>query len=272
MRQIRALRDCSFFDGASNMAIDCAILEAVAKGDQPPTLRLYGWAPFCLSLGYGQRIGDVDHDALAERRWDLLRRPTGGKAILHGDELTYSLCLALDHPLAGGDVPESYRRISVGLLRALQCLGLCVQAHPQSKRPRHADLGPVCFELPSHYEVSVGGRKLIGSAQLRRKGAVLQHGTLPLFGDVARICDALRFDSAEERAERKAKVRERAVTLEQAARKTVSWSVAAGAIEAGFARAFGLELAREALSPAETARADELRSERFGNPAWTNKR
>lgn len=272
MRQIRALRDCRFSDGASNMALDCAILEAVAAGDQPPTLRLYGWAPFCLSLGYGQRIGDFDHDALEKRGWDLLRRPTGGKAILHGDELTYSLSLPPNHPLADVDVVESYRRISAGLLRALESLGLSAVAQHQGEDARPAEAGPVCFEMPSHYEISFGGRKLIGSAQLRRKGALLQHGTLPLFGDVARICDTLRFDSAKERAERKAKVRERAVTLAQAAGKTVNWSTAAEAIEAGFASAFGLELARDALSPAETARADELRRERFGNPAWTNKR
>ena len=272
MRQMRALRDYNFCDGASNMAIDCAILEAVATGDQPPTLRLYGWAPFCLSLGYGQRLRDVDLDALAERGWELVRRPTGGKAILHGDELTYSLCLPLDHPMAGGDVVESYRRISAGLLRALECLGLCVQAHPQSERLRHADLGPVCFELPSHYEVSFGGRKLIGSAQLRRRGGLLQHGTLPLCGDVARICDALRFDSDATLAEQKAKVRARATTLAEAAGKTLSWSAAASAIEAGFARALDLELVSACLSAAESQRAAALVRDRFANPAWTQKR
>jgi len=272
MRQMRALRDCDFRDGASNMAVDCAILEAVAAGDQPPTLRLYGWAPFCLSLGYGQRMRDVDLDALAERGWQLVRRPTGGKAILHGDELTYSLCLPLDHPLAGGDVVESYRRISAGLLRALECLGLCVQAYPQSERPRHANLGPVCFELPSHYEVSFGGRKLIGSAQLRRKGGLLQHGTLPLCGDVARICDALRFDSDETRARQQVKVRDRALTLAQAAGEALSWSAAADAIEAGFVLAFNLELISGCLSTAESQRAAALAQNRFANPDWTHKR
>lgn len=272
MRQMRALRDCDFRDGASNMAIDCAILEAVAVGEQAPTLRLYGWAPFCLSLGYGQRMRDVDLEALADRGWELLRRPTGGKAILHGDELTYSLCLPLDHPLAGGDVAESYRRISAGLLRALACLGLGAQAQPQGERPRHGDLGPVCFELPSHYEISIGGRKLIGSAQLRRRGGLLQHGTLPLFGDVARICDALRYDGDGTPAEQKARVRARATTLAQAAGKTVNWSAAAAAIEAGFARAFDMELISGSLSASESKRAAALAQDRFANPAWTNKR
>ena len=272
MRQIRALRDCDFRDGASNMGVDCAILEAVACGDQPPTLRLYGWAPFCLSLGYGQRSRDVDHEALGERGWDLLRRPTGGKAILHGDELTYSLSLPLDHPLAGGDVVESYRRISAGLLLALESLGLRAAARHQGERARLAESGPVCFEIPSHYEISFDGRKLIGSAQLRRKGGVLQHGTLPLHGDVARICDALRFESEVERKERKADLRERALTLAQAAGRTVTWSAAAAAIEAGFARAFDLEPVSGCLSPSESRRAAELRCERFANPAWINKR
>lgn len=272
MRQMRALRDSDFRDGASNMAVDCAILEAVACGGQPPTLRLYGWAPFCLSLGYGQRIHDVDQDALAACAWDLLRRPTGGKAILHGDELTYSLCLPLDHPMAQGGVLESYRRISAGLLRALESLGLDAVAQHQGESGRQADLGPVCFEMPSHYEISVGGRKLIGSAQLRRRGAVLQHGTLPLVGDVSRICDALRFESEAARAEQKAKVRARAVTLAQALGESLSWATAAAAFEQGFAAAFDLELAPARLSSAEVARADELIHERFGNPAWTNKR
>lgn len=254
------------------MAIDCAILEAVAKGDQPPSLRLYGWAPFCLSLGYGQRARAADVVALAARGWDLVRRPTGGKAILHGDELTYSLCLPLDHPLAGGDVVESYRRISAGLQRALKGLGLAVTAERQHKSVRPGDSGPVCFEIPSHYEISAGGRKLIGSAQLRRKGGLLQHGSLPLKGDLARICDVLRFDTDEAREAQKASVRERAVTLADLGAESVSWPEAGSAIEAGFASAFDLELIAAPLSPAETRRAAELVAERFGNEAWTLKR
>lgn len=269
---MRSLQDCSFRDGASNMAVDCAIMAAVAIGDQPPTLRLYGWDPFCLSLGYGQRTRDVDFDALESRGWDLVRRPSGGQAILHGDELTYSFSLPLDHPLAGGDIVESYRRISAGLLRALEILGLDADAPHQGERVQGADPGPVCFEMPSHYEVSVGGRKLIGSAQLRRRGALLQHGTLPLFGDLARICDVLRFESEAQRTLRKRKVVERALTVAEAAGKPLSWSAAASALEQGFASAFDLELKPGQLSPAETKEVEHLLAEQFGNRAWTHKR
>ena len=272
MRQIRILRETDFRDGASNMAIDCAILEAVAQGAQPPTLRLYGWAPFCLSLGYGQRARDADEAALAMRGWGLVRRPTGGKAILHGDELTYSLSLPLEHPLAGGDIVESYRRLSVGFLVALERLGVAAAAERQAVRAPGAEAGPVCFEMPSHYEISAGGRKLIGSAQLRRRGGLLQHGTLPLAGDLARICDVLKYADRETRMMQKSRVRDRAVTLAQVLGKTPSWSEVEAAIVDGFARAFALDLAPGALSAAEAARAEELIGERFGNPDWTYKR
>ncbi len=272
MRQIRALRDCEFHDGGSNMAIDCAIFDAVAIGQQPPTLRLYGWQPYCLSLGYGQRASDVDFAALDKKGWDLVRRPTGGKAILHGDELTYSLCLPQDHPLAGGDVVESYRRISAGFLRALAVLGLDAESERQSASHRAAATGPVCFEMPSHYEISVAGRKLIGSAQMRRKGGLLQHGSIPLRGDLARICDVLSFASDEARARQKASLRQRAATLAEVARATLTWSDLASAIEQGFSLAFDLDLASGQLTAAESVRAQALKNERFGNPAWTRKR
>ena len=193
MRQTRLIRESHFKCGAHNMAVDSAIAGAVGAGRQPATLRLYGWRPFCLSLGYGQRAREADTAALRQRGWGLVRRPTGGKAILHGDELTYSLCLPQDHPLASGDIVESYRRLSAGLLRALDLLGLSARANPAREHARSEPDGPVCFLQPSHYEILVDGRKLIGSAQLRRKGVMLQHGTLPLCGDVARICDVLSF-------------------------------------------------------------------------------
>ncbi len=272
MRQIRALQDCDFRDGANNMAIDCAIFEAVASGLQPPTLRLYGWRPFCLSLGYGQRTRDADLDALADRGWDLVRRPTGGKAILHGDELTYSLCLPQHHPLACGDIIESYRRISLGFLDALQELGLDAESERQKASLRPAAVGPVCFEIPSHYEISVSGRKLIGSAQMRRNGGLLQHGSIPLRGDLARVCDVLSFASEEARARQKIRLRERAATLSELVGETLTWSELANAIQRRFSLAFDLELTSGQLSAAETERAGALKQDRFSNPAWTRKR
>jgi len=211
-------------------------------------------------------------EGLDRRGWGLVRRPTGGKAILHGDELTYSLSLPMDHPMAGGDVVESYRSISAGLLEALSILDVAAAAERQSSSAGRAQAGPVCFEMPSHYEVSVNGRKLIGSAQYRRKGGLLQHGTLPLAGDLTRICEVLQFESDELRREQMASLRGRALTLAQVTGETRAWSAVAAAMEQGFARAMDCEPESGELSQAELLRADELLRERFGNRAWTFKR
>lgn len=270
MAQMRSLVESEFGRGAWNMAVDCAIVDAVAAGEQPATLRLYGWAPFCLSLGYGQRLRDVDLQALHAHGWDLVRRPSGGKAILHGDELTYSLCLPLGHPWAAGDVVESYRRISIGLMRAMNGLGAKVRAGQQGGARSQA--GPVCFEIASHYEITVENRKLIGSAQLRRKGVLLQHGSLPLKGDVARICDVLELGTKPEREARKPKVRRSAIALNEALGREPSWDEVAQAIVQGFNQSLDEPLARGQLSVSEIARAKAYQSERFAKPVWTNKR
>lgn len=270
MRQWRVIIEPDFQNGPNNMAIDSAVLESVANGRRPPTLRLYGWRPMCLSLGYGQRARDADLGRLQAHGWHLVRRPTGGKAILHGDELTYSLSLPLTHPLAAANVIESYRRISRGLLQTLRNLGLNAASDHQSHQSQTQ--GPVCFDISSPYEITVDQRKIIGSAQLRRRGGLLQHGSIPLAGDIARICDALTFDSPQARQLHKRKLRSRAATLADALGHPPSWTEAAAALERGFCQAFQLEMTRGQLSDDEERRRATLLAERFDNPAWTSKR
>ena len=118
------------------MAIDEAILWAVAEGKSPPTLRFYGWEPPCLSIGYSQSMeGEVDVDKCREVGVDFVRRPTGGRAILHADELTYSVVASQSEPRVAGGVIESYRRLSAGLVAGLRGLG--VEAS-QALAPREA--------------------------------------------------------------------------------------------------------------------------------------
>ena len=269
MRQWRLLHDIPSV-GAHNMAIDEAMMRAVAKGEQPPTLRLYAWQPPCLSLGYGQRASDVNWALLAAYGYDCVRRTTGGRAILHTDELTYSLALPLDHALALGDVMESYREISRALLTALQLLG----AQPRSERMAEGvkATDPVCFETPSHYEITVNGKKLIGSAQARRGGGLLQHGTLPLTGDIARICDVLAYENDEARASSKAHVRERATTLAQALGTEVTWGATAASVVEGFSQTFDIEFIAGTLSPDEIEQAAHLNQQTYANDEWTLRR
>ena len=247
---------------ALNMARDEALLESVAAS--PPTLRFYYWNPPCLSLGYGQKARDVDFERVAAYGWDVVRRPTGGRAILHTDELTYSVTLPLTHPLASGSIIESYHRISSALLAGLRLLDIAPQAERAERRA--AGQAPICFEVASHYEITVNGRKLVGSAQARRKGGLLQHGTLPLCGDITRICDALRYPDEAARQSAKAQVGARAITLADALNgQAVTWQQAAEAIAQGFAQTFGITFIIDSYSPHENQRADELRATVYRN-------
>jgi lipoate-protein ligase A len=237
--------------GAWNMAVDQAILAAVSRGEAPPTLRLYAWSPPCLSLGRHQPAEDADTARLAARGWEIVRRPTGGRAILHTDELTYAFIAPAGHPLMRGGVLPGYRSIAVGLLEALRLLGIA--ARMEDERPPEKHPAAVCFEVPSSYEITVRGRKLIGSAQVRREGAVLQHGSLPLWGDLGRIADALRFPNEAAREAARAAVRQRAVTASEAAGRTITWWEAANAFYRGFAAAWKANFAFGVLNEGEWA-------------------
>jgi len=268
-------------DGPLNMAIDEAIQFGVAAGESPPTLRFFAWTPPCLSLGYGQPITDVDLSRLEARDWHLVRRPTGGKAILHTDELTYSVIAPQTDPRVAGGIVESYRRLSEGLVRGLALMDLIAQSDKIYFTTEHAENAeivsndsansaisaakenPVCFETPSNYEITVIGKKLIGSAQARKKGVVLQHGTLPLTGDLTRICEALAFADEAARERAKERVRARAITLEGALGQTVSWERAANAMKHGFCEALNLEFETGELSGTELAHARHLRSIKY---------
>src|SRR5207253_7837683 len=143
------------------------------------------------------------------------------RAILHADELTYSVALPAGHPLVEGSIIESYRRISAALMAAVNRIGLESRADKREKGP--AQVGPVCFEVPSDYEITANGKKLIGSAQVRKSNAALQHGSLPLYGDLTRICDALAFADESTRQKARVRVLQRAVTLSDALGQTVTW-------------------------------------------------
>lgn len=269
LRQWRLIVD-TFHDGFMNMSRDESIMHAVGAGWQPPTLRLYGWHPYCLSLGYGQRIADVDFDRLWEQGWGMVRRPTGGKAILHADELTYSVSLAEEDPIARGGILPTYLRISEALYLAMAQLELSVQA--MSPDTPTDSIGAVCFEVPSKYEITWAGKKLIGSAQLRRHQAVLQHGTLPLYGDITRICEVLAYADEGQRALARQQVAQRATTLTEALGVSVAWQTVAESFAVAFAQTFGMDWQLEPLSDAEQDHALTLYHTVYTSDHWNLKR
>lgn len=256
--------------GAWNMAVDESILESIGHGESLPTLRLYAWDPACLSLGHAQPIADVDRARLQARGWQVVRRATGGRAILHTDELTYSVTGSAEEPVLAGGVLESYNRIAQALLSAVKSLELPVEMK-DGKADGNSAPNPVCFEVPSTYEITVGGKKLIGSAQARKKEGVLQHGSLPLTGDLTRICQALVFDSVSARENAAQRLLARATTVEAALGRAVSWETAAQAFIHAFESQLGVCFEKGELSESESKRAQELVREKYDHPSWTER-
>jgi len=252
------------------MALDEAILLAVAEDRVPPTLRFYAWQPPCLSVGYAQRVTrGFDLEACGAMGYDVVRRPTGGRAVLHIDELTYSVTLPQDDRRVAGGVVSSYRRLSEGLLAGLRRLGLEAARAQLSRHEPDAGRTAACFDLPSHFEIMVGGKKLVGSAQVRRRGVVLQHGALPLEGDITRIVRVLRVSSEAHRARLATRLAEMSTTLAQAADRVIPFDEVAQALATGFAEALDLELVSGQLTDWERQRAGWLRERKYGAQQYT---
>ena len=256
--------------GAWNMAVDESILEHAGRDDALPTLRLYAWDPPCLSLGHAQPFADVDTARLAFHGWDVVRRVTGGRAILHTDELTYSVAGPTDEPILSGDVLSSYNRLAGALLAAVQDLGLTVEMK-EGKADSGGSPNPVCFEVPSTYEITVDGKKLIGSAQARRREGVLQHGSLPLTGDLSRIVQALVFPDEESRQTAAERLLVRATTVESVLGRVISRETAQQAFVRAFEAVLGITFKAGELTKSELARAEALVTEKYANPIWTER-
>jgi lipoate-protein ligase A len=177
------------FDAATNMAIDEAILESHIKGDTPPTLRFYGFQPEAISLGYAQKLDDALLQRLRQSKYSLVRRPTGGRAVLHAGDLTYSFVgSSLDADTANGiniqgdgfldrSVSKAYKQICAGLIEGLRILGL--NSGLGASHVNYRDVHD-CFLAATGADLQVDGLKLVGSAQLRRRHGVLQHGSILL--------------------------------------------------------------------------------------------
>lgn len=255
------------------MAVDEAVLLAVEAGKSPPTLRFYRWMPPAVSLGFGQALArSVDEDLLAEKGIDLVRRPTGGKAVLHDDEVTYSLAARHDGFPAGSDLLDTYRTLAEAFASGLGRLGIEASLVPR-KRGSLRSKTPVCFEVPASYELVVESRKVLGSAQRRTRQAFLQHGSLPLRLDLPLLYRCLHPGKMNEKEDALvARWRGEMAGLCQAVRQSLEWDSIVEAIVEGVEECLGVTCRKEALSDEEIAAAQSLVSEKYGNPAWTRRR
>ncbi len=157
------------------MERDASLLTEHRPGADP-ILRLYRWEPAAVTIGYNQEFSSFDQTRIDEAGYDLVRRPTGGRAILHADELTYAVIGTSPGPVFGASLHETYMKINQALVAFLSDLGLVAEI--SSGESREAAQGLVCFRSAGRHEISVGGKKIIGSAQRRTGGVFLQHGSI----------------------------------------------------------------------------------------------
>jgi lipoate-protein ligase A len=270
MQQPWRFVDTGVCDAARNMALDEALLVIHEAGATPPTLRVYGWCQPTLSLGYAQNAQqDVDLAACQAQGVAVIRRPTGGRAVLHDQEVTYSVVLPLMLADGSQTITAHYRRIGMALAAALQALGLPVQlARPQVRTASTRALAsPACFAALSRYELSVAGKKMVGSAQKRAQRALLQHGSIPLWMDRQRLFQCLQV-SPEHRA---ALVRAAYTTMgavNEMAEKPVSLAVLHAALRQGLGATFGVELIDMPISPEEWRLTQHLHATKYATDAW----
>ncbi|MDR2110139.1 MAG: lipoate--protein ligase family protein [Spirochaetaceae bacterium] len=245
-------------DGFYNMGLDEAILEGVSRGESPPTLRLYGWSPPAVSVGYFQGLEEeVDLPACEARGIDVVRRISGGGAVFHQAELTYSVIMADTHPLAGKSLRESYENLCVGIVEGLALLGVPSRFVPIN-------------------DIVTGDRKISGNAQTRRMGCILQHGTVILDLDVDLMFELLRVPREKMRGRIIRDVKDRVTSL-RALRPAVSLPEAAAALAEGFRRALSLDYGpsgdfRAEPGSAEAERARALGAGKFASREWLYKR
>lgn len=255
-----------------NMAADEAVLESVRDGASPPVFRAFGWRPPGLSFGYAQRVGrEVDLDRCREMGVEVVRRPTGGRAVLHWNELTYSVLCRGDDPLVGGGVTEAYRRISECLVAGLRRFGVAadlVRSEPPAVRPVEESITSPCFSSAARHEVVIGKRKLIGSAQRRMGDMLLQHGSLIIGPEHKRIIDLLRLTSEEMKVEFRRELDEGTTSVEEELGRPVAFDDLAESLRRGFEQTLGVPFVEQPLTDRERGRIDVLVREKYGTDAW----
>ena len=266
------------------------------SGVDPPTVRFYSWRPPAISLGYAQKIATIDLESCRLSGISVVRRITGGRAILHEGDFTYSITAREDNPVVQGTLMDTYRKISQALLAGLQQLGVQAAFSPGDKDPDAAGAGsppvsaPVaalrvhhpgasspegaqsgaaaCFAATSRYELTVNGKKIIGSAQRRKQGAVLQQGSLPLQDNSKKLFSLLQFSAPEQRALAHERYLKKATSLYEALCRPVTFDDVSAAFLDGMSSAFQVELAPGCLHPDEIALAERLRCSKYATQAW----
>lgn len=262
---------------AYNMALDEALLDWHSEGDIPPVIRFYEWNPATLSIGYFQQAHkDINLQAVQEQNLGFVRRPTGGRAVLHDKELTYSVIVSESYPNMPETVTEAYRVISGGILQGFLKLGLDAYFSVPETKEQLDDLkkpkSAVCFDAPSWYELVVEGKKVAGSAQTRQKGVILQHGAILLDLDEELLLSVFNFTSEEAKERMRRKLPEKAVAMNQFVDIPFTIEQCVEAFSKGFEEALDIQLIPYELTEQQTQYVEQIMQKKYLTDEWNFKK
>ena len=270
------LLDTGPADGSTNMAVDEALLEVLAAEPGASILRCYSWSPPALSLGYGQSsVGEIDFHQCASLGLDVVRRLTGGRAVLHDHEVTYSVVIRADDPRVASGLLAAYLTISQALVRSLSYLGITAELVPVRRRASlpSGQLSPVCFATLSSYEVAVAGRKLIGSAQRRAHNLIMQHGSIPLSHDLDKLRAVFGSSLLGSPSASSGPMSQTYMTsLQEAGGRAYCYAEVVAALARGMAEIWQVNLLPGQLSTSEKDYSAYLRATKYGSDSWTWRR
>ncbi len=248
------LLQTGFLSAAENMAIDRAILVAHSKGHVPPTVRLYGWNPAAISIGYFQQLTEeVDLTACETEDIDYVRRITGGGAVFHEDEVTYSFVIQEKHPTISKNILESYKTICQAIMNGLGFLGV------------NSTYAPI-------NDILVNNKKISGNAQTRKQKTVLQHGTILTDVDVDKMFRLLKVPNEKIKGKMIATVKERVTSLTHELGSDFSFEDVSAALKKGFEKTFDVMFTEGTLTDEEKKLAASFEKTTFGSKKWNHQR
>lgn len=256
--------DTGYHNAATNMALDEALLNWHRRGEIPPTLRFYGWTNPSLSVGRFQQVeSQIDLDAVHRYQCDFVRRLTGGSAVLHDDELTYSIVVTEDHPDIPKTVPEAYHVLTKGIMEGYRNLGIEAEYAYPTKRATKKDRSSVCFEQVTYYEMTVDGKKLSGNAQTRKDGILLQHGSIPMHIDEEMLFDLFLFPSEEVRKQKQAAFVDKAIAINQITNQQHTYEQLTRAFYDGFAKGLNVQFTPLTLTATQWDEVHQLAQTKY---------
>jgi lipoate-protein ligase A len=241
-------------DAHTNMSIDESIMIHVGQNMSPPTLRLYGWSPPAVSIGYFQGLSEeIDLDMCKKMGVDYVRRITGGGAVFHESEVTYSLAIQQVNPIIPQNVLESYKVICGGIIEGLMEFDVEAKFVPLN-------------------DIIVNGKKISGSAQTRRSRTLLQHGTLLTDTDLDKMFSILKVPSEKLKDKLISDVKERVTSLREVLQKEIKFEDVCSKMASGFKTSLNIELVKGELSETEISLANEIKNDRYSNLDWNQRR